>query len=103
MPQATTKTYQLFRETLLNATSEEHNKSIIIEEIVHQIGDEYHCDCEIEKIFRDINLEDVLKALKNYLGSYSREWDFVLDNWNLTKPAHLQPEETLLAIINLLK
>lgn len=102
MPQATTKTYQLFRETLLNATSEENRKILLQLSYPETM-------VEVEK---SINLKDVLMALENKIRDYKRRkvvfndsnyFEIIRLLWILNKPAHLQSEETLLAIINLLK
>ena len=118
MPQATTKTYQLFRETLLNATSEDHKRKLeelVITLIEHGLK-EYPEGYEHTEL-KDITLEDVLMAV---MVNFTKEFDEKNDDrfidvffiekakrvfklWNLTKPAHLQSEETLLEIIKLLK
>jgi len=132
-------TYEQFRETLLNATSEEHRKEILIklkycpncnDEIGYdEEADMYFCgSCshpmsgiDIDKLVRnytrDLTLEDVLMALRvNFTKEFDEKNDdrfidvFFIEKakrvfklWNLTKPANLQSEETLLEIINLLK
>lgn len=74
--------------------------------------------CEI--IGRDLTLEDVLLAVKNKriteritdvdsidfgenIEITAYLFQEIASDWNLTKPAHQQSDETLLSIINLLK
>ena len=88
---------------------------ILIDEISHQFGDEHHCDCEVEMIFRPITLEDVLSVLDKlwpepYQEIKIENGKYYFDNnlsgdiyWLLGKPLDDQSEETISFLYKLIK
>ncbi len=111
--------YNKFKEALLKATTKEHREEIMKKQWTGTDLDSSVNDYNIHSL-RDITLEDVLRALinKKPMEKITNEEDirygemadatdgyiyYILDLWQLGKPAHEQSNETLEAIYNLIK